>query len=240
MDNKISTHPCSLCGEVSEIPYTTNSFEEVNVVDYRIFGEFQKISNNDYVVVEGWKLKHIRSIKTFICDRCYRGDFERRRRKEMKVFFPFLSLFVCSLAFIIYVLSNGLYSKLSDGLTFLFYASPIVLGIALLFTFPNFSDYKVVHTSGFSYQSLQTKSLEKLLGFSPTVFEFPNTETKKDASFFMVTEKFVDNWPMFENLKLLSGWSWSTYSRKNTGTRTDYSPEKGAEFLKSLDLKGPR
>ncbi len=224
---------CTLCGKIPDTPCHQKTIEELVVTDYKSkFALHVGFPFGERHTVQGWKIKHHRTVFTDVCDPCADEHFaaiKRHAPRNTKIAGG-VSLVLLILMIILLVLEGD--NKNYGGIGLLLMA---LLATSVVFFF--FYLNRVLSGKEYSFNALHPRALKKLLGQSPTMWlgnEYPKS---KDTHFFMETKNWATLGPQMAEMETKTGWSHFHYLRDfSPGGQQVLTPEQGAESKKVAHL----
>lgn len=228
METEQKTPSCNLCGRIPDSPCDEKTFEEFIVVDYRLKSAMHTgFPSGEKHTVQGWKIKHNRTIHTYVCDQCadqYLVKIKLNAPRNAKIAGGITLLFLALLIYLFNIEVDNEYSDIGNLLLLPFIMSVFAFGFYLNRVFTDKSG---------SIITLQRRALKKLLGTSLKLnYCQPENFPKWKGLLFQLASK---DWESLEKrlgeIETQTGWSYIHYVWESTlGSPQVCTPEQGASY----------
>lgn len=230
METEPNTPSCTLCGKVSDTPCDDKTTEEFVVIDYRINAASHiGFPSGEKHTVQGWKIKHKRTIHTYICDKCadeYLTKIKQHAPRNAKITGGITFIFLIMIIYMLITEVDNEYGDYGNLVLLLFIISLVVFVFYLSRVFADKSQ---------SIYTLQKRALKKLLGASLNLkYSQPENFPKLKGLLFQISSTDWQNLEQrFGEIEAKTGWSYIHYLRESTlGSPQICTPEEGASYKK--------
>jgi hypothetical protein len=230
METEHKTPSCTLCSKVPNTPCDDKTTEEFVVIDYRIkSANHIGFPSGEKHTVQGWKIKHNRTIHTYVCGECadkYLTKIKQHAPRNAIISGAVTLFFVIIFIYMLTIEVGNEYGGYGLLVILLFMISLFVFGFFMNRVFADKSQ---------SNNTLQKRALKKLLGASLNLkYSQPeNFPRLKGLLFHIASTDWQNLEKRLGEIESKTSWSYIHYLRESTlGSPQICTLEEGATYKK--------